>query len=43
MNLTDKILLIEYFADKVDSFAGVRNELPTGYEPKIKIIVKKVG
>ena len=43
MNLTDKIFLIEYFADKVDSFAGVRNELPTGYEPKIKIIVKKVG
>jgi hypothetical protein len=42
MNLTDKVLIIEYFEDKVESFNGVRNELPKGYEPKIKIEVKKL-
>ena len=42
MNLTDRILEIEYFEDKVESFEGVRNELPQGYEPKIKIQVKKL-
>jgi len=42
MNLTDRILTIEYFEDKVESFNGVRNELPKGYEPKIKIEVKKL-
>ncbi len=42
MNLTDKILEVEYFADKVESFEGVRNELPKGYEPKIKIQVREL-
>lgn len=42
MNLTDRILEVEYFSDKVESFEGVRNELPNGYTPKIKIIVKKL-
>ncbi len=42
MNLTDRILEIEYFADKVESFEGIRNELPKGYTPKIKIEVRKV-
>lgn len=42
MNLTDRILEVEYFDDKVESFEGVRTELPHGYEPKIKIEVRKL-
>jgi hypothetical protein len=43
MNLTDKILEVEYFVDKVESFEGVRNELPEGYSPKIQIRVRKIS
>jgi hypothetical protein len=42
MNLTDKILEIEYFPSRVESFEGIRTELPKDYQPKIKIVVKKV-
>ena len=42
MNLTDRVLVVEYFEDKVELFKGVNNELPSGYEPKIKIEVKKL-
>lgn len=42
MNLTDRILEIEYFADKVESFEGINNKLPKGYTPKIKIQIKKL-
>jgi len=42
MNLTDRILEIEYFRDKVEEFVGVKNELPKGYEPKIQIRVKQL-
>jgi hypothetical protein len=42
MNLTDRILEVEYFESKVESFEGVRNELPDGYTPKIEIRVKKL-
>lgn len=42
MNLTDRILEVEYFESKVESFEGVRTELPDGYEPKIQIRVKKL-
>jgi hypothetical protein len=42
MNLTDRILDIEYFESKVESFEGVRTELPDGYQPKIQIRVKKL-
>ena len=42
MNLTDRILEIEYFRDKVEEFVGVKNELPKGYEPKIQIRVKEL-
>ena len=43
MNLTDRILEIEYFANEVESFEGVRNELPQGYSPKIQIRVKEIN
>lgn len=42
MNLTDRILEIEYFADKVEAFMGINNKLPEGYQPKIRIEVKKL-
>jgi len=42
MNLTDKILEVEYFTDKVESFEGVNNKLPNDYKPKIKIQVKEL-
>jgi len=43
MNLTDKILEIEYFSNEIESFEGVRNELPKGYSPKIQIRVKEIN
>jgi hypothetical protein len=39
MNLTDKILQITYFKDKVKEFKGINSNLPEGYIPKIKIEV----
>ena len=42
MNLTDRILEVEWFADKVQEFKGINNQLPDGYKPKIKIIVNKI-
>ena len=41
MNLTDKILQITYFNNKVNAFKGIRNELPKDYKPKIKIEIIK--
>lgn len=43
MNLTDRILEVEYFADKVESFEGVKTQLPDGYSPKIQIRVRKLS
>ena len=43
MNLTDRILEVEYFADKVEEFMGVNNKLPKGYSPKIEIRVRKLS
>ena len=37
MNLTDRILQITYFKDKVKEFKGINNQLPKDYQPKIKI------
>lgn len=42
INLTDRILEVEYFEDKVESFNGINNKLPKDYQPKIKIQVKKL-
>ena len=42
MNLTDKILEIEYFPERVEGFYGIKTDLPKGYQPKIKIVVKKI-
>ena len=39
MNLTDRILEIEYFKDKVERFEGIKTSLPKGYTPKIQIKV----
>jgi hypothetical protein len=42
LNLTDKIFLLEYFVNKVESFEGIKRMLPTGYSPKIQIQIKKI-
>jgi len=42
LNLTDRIIQINYFDSKVDEFAGIRTELPEGYTPKIKIEIVKL-
>jgi len=42
MNLTDRILEITYFADKVEVFEGIKTNLPNGYTPKIKIQINKI-
>ena len=42
MNLTDRILQITYFKDKVDEFKGITKKLPEGYQPKITIEVISV-
>lgn len=42
MNLTDKILQIEWFVTKVEQFKGINNQLPNGYKSKIKILINKV-
>lgn len=42
MNLTDRILRIEYFADKLKEFRGINRKLPKDYVPKIKIEIKKI-
>ena len=42
LNLTDRIIQINYFDSKVEEFAGIRTELPEGYTPKIKIEVVKL-
>jgi hypothetical protein len=43
MNLTDKILEIEYFKDKVERFEGIKTDLPKGYTPKIQIKVQALN
>lgn len=37
MNLTDKVLEITYFKNKVKEFKGITVKLPKDYQPKIKI------
>jgi hypothetical protein len=42
MNLTDKILEVTYFKNKVKEFKGIKTDLPDGYVPKIKIEIKEI-
>lgn len=39
MNLTTLEMMVYIFESKVEKFHGLKNELPTGYTPKIKIKV----
>jgi hypothetical protein len=43
LNLTQKIFTLNYFGDRIESFKGIRNELPSDYIPKIKIRVKDLS
>jgi hypothetical protein len=42
MNLTDRILQITYFKNKVKEFKGINNKLPKEYQPKITIEVIEI-
>lgn len=42
MNLTDLILEVEWFANEVQEFKGINNQLPKDYKPKIRIIIDKI-
>lgn len=42
LNLSDLIFELNYFDSKVDKFHGIKVNLPKGYEPKIKIEIKKL-
>ena len=42
MNLTEKILEVNYYDHKIKSFKGIINKLPKGYTPKIQIIINKL-
>jgi hypothetical protein len=42
MNLTDKILEVTYFKNKVKEFKGIKTYLPNGYIPKIKIQINEI-
>lgn len=41
LDLTNKVLKLTYRPNNIEEFVGVKNELPKGYTPKIKIIVTK--
>ena len=42
LNLTDRILQIEYFTENVEEFVGITNNLPKDYKAKISIVVKPI-
>lgn len=43
LNLTKRILELNYIDGKVNEFDEVQNKLPENHDPKIKVKVKKVG
>jgi hypothetical protein len=43
LNLTQKIFILNYWADRVENFKGIRQELPSDYMPKIKIQIKDLA
>ena len=43
LNLTQKKFVLAYWGDRVESFKGIRSELPSDYMPKIDIkIIDKI-
>jgi hypothetical protein len=43
LNLTKRIFTLNYFGNRVEGFKGIRNQLPSDYIPKIKIIIKDLA
>ena len=43
LDLTNKVFKLSYREHVVDTFLGVRTELPTGYTPKITIMISKLS
>ena len=42
MNLTDRILEVNYYPHKVKEFNGIINKLPKDYKPKIQININQL-
>ena len=42
LDLTNKVFKLTYREDNVEEFVGVKKELPSGYVPKIKIVITKI-
>lgn len=43
LNLTQKIFILNYWGDRVDSFKGIKSELPSDYMPKIQIKINDLA
>ena len=43
LDLTNKVFKLSYREHTVDTFLRVRTELPTGYTPKITIMISKLS
>lgn len=42
LDLTNKVLTLVYRENQIESFEGIKTQLPNGYTPKIKIVVTKL-
>jgi hypothetical protein len=42
LNLTQKIFVLNYWGDRVESFKGITSDLPSDYKPKIQIHIKEI-
>lgn len=42
LNLSDRVLQLDYMGDKVDAMKGVTTDLPSGYSPNISIVIQKI-
>lgn len=41
LDLTEKVLILNYREGQIEKFEGIKTHLPEGYTPKIKIVVTK--
>jgi hypothetical protein len=43
LDLTNKVLKLTFRENQIESFEGIKRDLPNGYTPKIKIVVTKLS
>jgi hypothetical protein len=42
LDLTNKVLKLTFRENQIEVFEGIKRNLPSGYTPKIKIVVTKL-